>query len=238
MPHIDVFHNGVKLVSATQLPALVAKPFLEVWRTKLCQCKTHELAKKTKFKPSEEEALAKFGKGHCGLVYADNVKDDAAVLGNEVHSIVEEWFKTGNLQRSLWSVEGYTWAEKIVALYKLHNVKPVIILPEENIVDEESNLAGSPDTIGEWDGRVEILDTKIKNQLDDLTAMQGCAYRYLLKRKFGVDIRYMRAIWCQKSTVGKLVKDVLFDLDDWMESWKGLVLVWNKLHSKRQVRIL
>lgn len=238
MPHVDVWRNNKKLVSVTQLTTVIAKPFLDTWRIKLCHCKTHATAKKTVFKPAEQEALEKFGQGHCGNVYADCVRDNAGDLGNEVHSLIEQWFNGIDVS-VLPKTESAIWAHKIIEIYQAHKVKPAIIAPEECIIDAESNLAGSPDTIGEWDGRIEILDTKIKNSLDDLTAMQGCGYRYLLKEMKGVDVRYMRPIWCDKSLVNKQVKtDLIYDLDEWMPHWYSLVDLWNVLNPKRMVNIL
>lgn len=236
MPHVDTWRNGVKLVSVTELQKIIAKPFLDNWRLKLCQCKTHEFSKKSAFKPAEVAALDKFGKGHCGFVYADNVRDDAGDLGNEVHEIIEAYFKGLTLEHL--TGEATEWATKIVSVYEEHKVTPAVIKPEENLIDKESGLAGSPDTIGYWDGRIEILDTKIKNSLDDLTALQGVGYRYLLRRLHNVDVRYMRPVWCDKSTVGKLVKtDLVYDLDEWMEPWKALVTLWNVLNPKRNVNL-
>lgn len=235
MVHKDHYRNGVKLVSATEIPYIISKPFLETWKTKLCQCKTHSQVSKTAFKETEVKALEHYGYGHCGLVYADSIKDNAGDLGNSVHELIERWFT--NKEVVMPTDEASIWASKIIEQYNLHNVVPRIIAPEGILIDDESGLCGSPDTIGEWDGRIEILDTKIKNSLDELTAMQGCAYRYLINRKHNVDIRYMRAIWCRKAHKEQDVKDVLFDLDEWMGAWKGLILVWNKLHKKRQVRI-
>lgn len=234
MVHQDIFRNGKKLVSVTELTHIIAKPFLEPWKLKLCHCKTHATAKKSAFKPMEQKALEQFGQGHCGNVYADAVKDGAGDLGNEVHELVEQYFQ-GFIPDTTARTEASVWAEKIIATYKEHNVKPAIIKPEENMIDADSGLAGSPDTIGEWDGRIEILDTKIKNSLDELTGMQGMGYRYLLNRKFNKDIRYMRAIWCQKATVGQLVKPVLIDLNEWIEPWRALVCLWNTINPRRLV---
>ena len=235
IPHIDTYRNGIKLVSATELPSLIGKPFLSKWQQKLCQCRTHREAKKTAFKQVEKEALEKFGEGHCGLVYADYVKDAAGDLGNEVHKIIEYWFNDIEIDAAN---EAGAWAKKIINVCQQHNVKPSVIKPEEVLIDAESGLAGSPDLIMEWDGRIEIGDYKIKNQLDDLTGMQGCAYRYLIRRLHNVDIRYMRIFHCRKAHKDQDVKDVLIDLDEWTESWIGLTKVWNKLNPKREVKIL
>jgi len=236
MPHVDHYRNGKRLVSATELTTIIGKPFLDKWRIKLCRCLTHAEAKKAPLKPAEQRAWERFGAGHCGNVYADLVKDDAGDLGTSVHDIIENWFKGHFL--AVPSTEAALWAKGIIKLYGEHKVKPVIIKPEENLIDEESGLAGSPDTIGEWDGRVEILDTKIKGQLDDLTAMQGCAYRYLLKRCKGQDVRWMRPIWCQKESKDYSIKsDIVYDLDEWTDDWKALVRIWNRLHPNRKVTI-
>lgn len=237
MVHKDVWRNGVKLVSATEIPAIIGKYFLDLWRIKLCQCKTHKGTNKSPFKKSELIVLDKFGPHHCGYVYAEQVKDNAGDLGNDVHELVECWFNAIP-HRDTIGPEAIEWATKIVTLYKQHNVTPKLIIPEGKMIDEASGLIGSADTIGEWDGRLEILDTKIKNNLDELTGMQGMAYRYLIRRIYGVDIRFMRVIWCRKEHKDRDVKDVLIDLDEWVEPWKALITVWNKLNKKRQVKII
>lgn len=235
MTHQDIWNNGVKVVSATTLPSIIGKDFLDKWRIKLCQCKTHTGTNKSDFKDVELAILNQFGVGHCGYVYADQVKDDAADLGNEVHKLMEVWLKTGNIGEA--SSSALMWADKIIEIYKQNNVKPYLILPEATLVDYESNLSGSPDFVNEWNGEPEIDDFKIKNQLDKLTGMQGMAYRYLIRRKFNKDIRWMRVLWCQKENVGKQVKPILIDLDEWEKPWKSLVDVWNVLHPKRKVTL-
>jgi hypothetical protein len=227
-------YNG-NLVRATELLSVIAKPFLDTWRIKLCHCKTHGQAAK-KLNPAECQAILSVGDGHCGNVYADLVKDSAGDYGTAVHASVEEWFKTGVVPEHP-EPEITMWANKIVTLYKANDVKPYIILPEERLIDVPSNLTGSPDTVAMWRGRPEILDTKIKNSLDDFMPMQGCAYRYLLRRIKGVDIRYFRAIWCQKKNVGKQVKDVLFDLDEWTDDFAALVRIFNRANPSRKVTL-
>jgi hypothetical protein len=235
MAHVDHYRNGVKLVSATEIPGTVlAKSFLDKWRTKLCHCLTHA-GKPKKLKPAEKAIINATGSGHCGLVYADKVKDAAADLGTAVHKIVEEYLE--GVDSDDKPAEAYVWASKIVALLREHSVKPVLIKPESTLIDEESNLAGSPDLVAEWDGRPEIVDYKIKNSLDEFTGVQGWVYRYLIRRQTGVDIRYMRILWCKKESAGKLVEPVLIDLDEWAEPTKALIVLWNRLYPSRRVTL-
>jgi len=235
-PHVDIYRNGSRLVSATELQTIIAKPFLDKWRLKLCHCPTHINSKK-KLKPREIAVIERLGRGHCGFVYGDGVRDMAGDTGTAVHEIVEAWLKNTETP-PVTDLEAVAWANKITKVYEQNNVKPYVLQPEENMIDEQSGLAGSPDLVATWNGRPEILDTKIKGSLDELTAFQGCAYRYLLRRTKNVDVRYMRPIWCQTETVGKLVKyDDVYDLEEWMGDWYALVRIWNRLNPKRNVVI-
>lgn len=238
MVHLDRYHNGVKLVSATELPTIIAKPFLDYWRLKLCHCATHINSKKSAFKPAELLILEKMGKGHCGHIYADQVRDDAGDLGTAVHEIVEKWYSSK--VRASDSTEASIWANKIIDQLELLAARPIILKPEESIVDTESGLAGSPDAViaaNDPKHSEAIVDYKIKGTLDDLTGMQGAAYRYLIKRKFKKDIRWMLILWCQKNTVGQGVKPVWIDLNLWETPFMCLVALWNVLNPKRSVTL-
>lgn len=236
MPHEDIYRNGRKLVSVTQIPAVVAKVFLDKWRIKLCHCDTHKsMERKTPFKESELKVINRMGPGHCGFAYGDNIKDNAAELGTEVHEIIDNWFKGLEVKGT---PEAMGWVNKIIPLYEEHGVKPHIIQPEQTLVDEESGLNGSPDHPIVWDGNPAIADLKIKNQLDDFTGVQGWLYRYLIRRKYGFDFKYMMPIWCKKESKNKDVEPVLIDLDEWREPSIACVTIWNKLNPKRQVRII
>lgn len=238
MVHLDRYHNGVKLVSATELPKIIAKPFLDFWRLKLCHCATHINSKKSAFKTQEALVIEQMGKGHCGHVYADKVRDDAGDLGTAVHEIVEKWYSSHT--RISTSTEASLWANKIIDQLELLRAVPIILKPEESIVDTDSGLAGSPDAVIATNdpGRGSaIVDYKIKGTLDDLTGMQGAAYRYLIQRKFKKDVRWMLILWCQKNTVGQAVKPVWIDLDLWEAPFNSLVNLWNVLNPRRKVNL-
>lgn len=217
MTHRDVWRNGNKLVSVTELQSVIAKPFLDKWKESLCECPAHK---------NRNEKL-------CGHVHAKKVADEAAEMGNAVHEDVENYFK---------GVEPTTeWGIKIVEKIKEVNAKPILINPEESMIDADSGLAGSPDAVLEVDypeyKGIVIGDNKIKNSLDSLTGMQGAGYRYLLRRKHGVDVSKMLIFWAQKKLVTPKVKLVLIDLNEWTEPWKCLVTLWNKANPKRKVTI-
>ncbi len=210
MVHKDIWRNGTKLVSVTELQSIISKPFLEKWKESLCQ-----------------PGIV------CGFDAAKHVAEEAAALGNAVHEDVENWFSGGLPQTD--------WGRKIVLHYEAAQVRPVLIKPEESMIDEESGLAGSPDAVieGVWDtytGKA-ISDLKIKNQLDTLTGMQFAGYRYLLRRKTGIDINKGLIMWCQKKSAKLLVKPVWVDLDEWTAPFKTLVAMWNVLNKQRTVTL-
>lgn len=215
MAHVDRYHNGKKLVSATELLQVINKPFLEKWKQGLCS----------------------FQMGQCGFERAKQIAEEAGDLGNKVHEYIEAYLKSGGNSSPFDETEAAKWAAKITKLYIEHGVKPHLIEPEETLIDNESGLAGSPDHVIMWDGNPYIADLKIKNQLDPLTALQGCAYRYLIRRLKGQDIKEMLVIHAKKKTVSKIVEPVFIDLDPWMEDWKALVKLWNRLSPSRKVTI-
>lgn len=212
MAHVDRYHNGKKLVSATELLQVINKPFLERWKESLCS----------------------FQNGQCGFERARQVAEEAGDLGNKVHEYVEQYLKGQTVETT---GEAGDWAHKILLLYGTHTVTPSVIEPEETLIDTESGLAGSPDHVIMWDGKLYIADLKIKNQLDPLTAMQGCAYRYLIRRLKGVDIKEMLVIHAKKKTVSKIVEPVFIDLTEWEEDWKALVRLWNRINPSRKVTV-
>lgn len=213
MPHVNHYYNGKRLVSVTELLTVINKPFLKKWTESLCD----------------------YQNGKCGFKEAQKVAEEAGNLGNAVHEQIEGWFKKGPMVEGAYEVN--MWSDKIIAHYQSKNVKPYLIEAEENLLDTESNLAGSPDHIIEYDGMNVIADLKIKNSLDPLTALQGCGYRYLLKRKKNVDINKMLVIWCKKKTVGKLIEPIMFNLDEFTHYWKSLVDMWNMVNPSRKVVI-
>lgn len=217
MVHKDIWRNGNKLVSVTELQSIMAKPFLDKWKEGLCECPAHK---------NMNEKL-------CGHVHAKRVADEAAEMGNAVHEDVENFFKGVDPQTE--------WGIKIAEKIKEVNGKPVLIRPEQSMIDEESGLAGSPDAVLEVDypeyKGVVIADNKIKNSLDNLTGMQGAGYRYLLRRKHGVDVDKMLVFWAQKKLVTPKVKLVLIDLNEWLGPFKHLVALWNVITPKRKVTL-
>lgn len=233
MVHHDIYRGGKRLVSVTELQTVMAKPFLDKWRLKLCMCKAHINHDKDKLKPHERVIVKD---GFCGYHHGDILKDAAGDLGNEVHEIIETWFGNGVVESA--NEEAAIWADKIVQIYKDNKVEPYLLKPEQNLIDEESGLAGSPDHVILWNGEPCIADLKIKNSLDANTIDQGIGYQYLIKRLKGVHIKKMLVMWCKKKTVNKLVEPVWFDLDEGWEDWKALVRRWNKANPSRKVNIL
>jgi hypothetical protein len=220
MVHKDVWRNGQRLVSVTELQSIINKPFLEPWKISLCECPAHK---------NKNEKL-------CGFIHAKKVVEEASELGNLVHEEVERYLNAGD------EYSQTVWTPKIIEQLKLVKAKPVLIRPEQSMIDEESGLAGSPDGVFEVDcpeyKGIVIGDNKIKNSLDSLTGMQGAGYRYLLKRKHGVDVNKMLIFWAQKKLVTPKVKLVWIDLDEWQEPFKHLVELWNVINPKRRVTLL
>lgn len=215
MPHQDIYRNGQRLVSATELMGILAKPFLDKWRKSLCECRQCNPA----------------GDGICGFIKGDLVGKEAAEFGNKIHLDVENFLKTGDES----STE--PWSLKVIEKLKELKVQKYLIEPEETLIDDESGLAGSPDFICKILGEPSIGDLKVKNSLDPLTALQGCTYRYLVRRKFGVDIRNMDVIWACKKTKTMMVKRETLDLDKWTDCWLAMITMWNHINPKRAVTI-
>ena len=208
MPHADHYRNGVKLVSATELMSIINKPFLDKWKESLCS----------------------FQNGQCGFVRAKQVAEEASDLGNKVHEEVANWLTDGSL------LNPSEWTSKIILKLSEAGIKKYLIEPESTLLDAESNLAGSPDFVGEdKDGKKFIGDLKIKNSLDTLTALQGVAYRYLIRRKHNEDINTMAVVWAKKKTKGMLVEIVMIDLNEWQDDWIALTKLWNRLNPSRKV---
>lgn len=208
MAHKDHYYNGSRLVSATELVSIIDKPFLHRWRESLCCPQS----------------------GVCGFERGRQIADEAATLGIEVHEHVEKYLKGEPITET-------EWGANIVSKLKQHVIKPYLIEPEETLIDNESGLAGSPDFVAVWDDEPVIGDVKVKNQLDENTDDQGCAYRYLIHRKFGIWIDKMRILWCKKRTKSKLVEIVDIDLKANYDNWLALVKRWNKANPKRRVTI-
>lgn len=79
--HQDLFHKGKKLVSVTQLQAIVSKPFLELWKQSLC-----------------EENV-------CGFVAAKKIAEEAAEFSNVIHEEVAEYLNSGKEPSSEWGIK-------------------------------------------------------------------------------------------------------------------------------------
>ncbi len=212
--HIDHYHNGKRLVSVTELQSLIDKPFLNKWRESLCECPAH-----------------KKGDGICGFVHANKVAKEAAELGNKVHKEVAAYLQVGS------SAVLQPWSKAIIERLSEMHIEKHLIEPETVLVDKDSNLSGSPDFVGASEDQVFIGDLKIKNQLDILTALQGCGYRYLIKRLYQVDISTMVVLWAKKKSKTMEVEPVWYDLNEHMDTWHSLIKMWNYTHSNRQVAI-
>lgn len=209
MPHKDIYRNGVKLVSVTELQRIVAKPYLDTWKESLCV-------------PGQV----------CGFDAARHVAEEAADMGNKTHEYVELTLK------GIPPPSPDAWGARIVDKINEMGISKCLLDPEETIIDEESGLAGSPDFIGTCNEGMFIGDLKVKNQIDANTDDQGCGYRYLIRRKFDVDIKKMLIFWCQKKSVKQTVKPVWIDLDSNQAAWEALVMRWNKANPKRSVKLL
>lgn len=209
MPHKDFYRNGQKLVSVTELQRIIAKPFLDTWKESLC-----------------------VSGQVCGFDAARHVAEEASEMGNKTHEYVEMWLKGFPVEPNEW---GCRIVDKIVEM----GISKCLIDPEQSIVDEESGLAGSPDFIGTCASEgIFIGDLKIKNSLDTLTGLQGAGYRYLIRRKFDVDINKMLILWAQKKSVKQTIKAVVIPLDPWVKPFEALVELWNTINQKRKVTLL
>lgn len=229
MPHKTLkSKEGKTLVSATTLPGIIAKHFLDAWRLKLCMCKTHALDQKLNLKDKEKAVIAELGEGHCGYVYGDRVRDDAADFSTEVHADIEAYF-LGNKATTPWGVA-------ITDFYALHNVKPHIVKPEALLRHDPSNLNGSPDHTLVYDGVPMIGDIKIKNNLDEFTGVQGWIYRYLINKEYKFDYKKMLITWGHADRPYE-VEPVIIDLDDWTETVVAMAIIWNKMNPKRSINL-
>lgn len=226
MGHKVLKANGKTLVSATTLPGIIAKHFLDPWRVKLCHCKTHATDQKLNMKDKEWAVINELGEGHCGYVYGDKIRDDAAEFSTEIHGDIEAYFN-GQPAKTPWGIE-------ITKLYAQHGVKPHIVKPEEVLRHDPSNLNGSPDHTLVWDGEPMIGDIKIKNNLDEFTGVQGWIYRYLIFKTYGYDYRKMLITWGHADKPYE-VEPVIVDLDEWTDVVVAMTTIWNKMFPKRSI---
>lgn len=222
--HKDLYAGGKKLVSATSLPAIITKDFLERWKKDLCECIGCQDTPTSWDKPRAGKS------GLCGTLLAKKVAEKAAEFSNVVHEEMAEWLKTGNLPEV-----PSEWTAKIISALKEGNTKAVLIDPETILRWDEAMLSGSPDGVCEGFGKRFILDHKIKKSLDKLTGVQGYIYRLLIKKNTGEDIRWMLIAWGQVET-GK-VKLVWIDLNEWKAVTKALILIWNTINPSRAIKL-
>lgn len=229
MPHkVLKTASGKMMVSATTLPGIIAKHFLDAWRLKLCMCKTHSLDQKLNMKEKEWAVINELGEGHCGYVYGDKIRDDAAEFSTGIHGDIENWFNGQPVTTD--------WGKAITAMYAQHSVTPHIVKPEEILRHDPSNLNGSPDHTLVWDGEPMIGDIKIKNNLDEFTGVQGWIYRYLIFKQFGHDYKRMLISWGHADKPFD-VEPVIINLNDWTDTVLAMATIWNKMFPKRTIVI-
>lgn len=220
--HQDLYSGGKKLVSATSLPAIIVKEFIERWKKDLCECISCQNELTSWNKPRAGRS------GICGTKLAKKVAEEAADLSNIVHKEIGDWLENGFLPEI-----PNEWTAKIINELKLGNTKAILIAPEKVIRCDAALLSGSPDAVCEGFGKRFILDHKVKKSLDTLTGVQGYIYRLLVKHSTGEDIRWMLITWGQVKT-GK-VKLVWIDLDEWKVVTKALIVIWNNINPSREI---
>ena len=222
--HSDLYYQGKKLVSATTLPGIIVKEFLERWKKDLCECIACQNELTSWDKPRTGKS------GVCGFKLAAKVAKASADASNIVHEEIASWLNTGVLPEV-----PNEWTAKIVEKLKEGSVKKYLIEAEQVLRWNEAGLSGSPDGVCEGFGKKFIFDNKIKKELDVLTGVQGYIYRLLVKKEKGEDIRWMLIAWGQVKT-GK-VKLVWIDLNKWKAVTKALILIWNTINPARAVNL-
>lgn len=119
----------------------------------------------------------------------DDIRQDAADIGSEVHSLIEEFLQNGYISKSMETIRN----EVKNAFKSFQNWWEIIKQNTYRIIYQEYKLTcpyfgGTLDMLIEINGKKYLVDFKTSNHVGYKYYLQLAAYRYILKTEHGIDI--------------------------------------------------
>ena len=167
--------------------------------------------------------------------------------GTWLHAKIEEFFRTQNLdnpetfpvfaeQRTedYWRGISNTLRTHTTSTYKLPNGNLAI---EQPVVHHELGYAGTYDWLGEWNGKLTLIDFKTTNSLKRLgwikeTRLQVAAYKLAVEAMLDIEILQTAVIYfvANKNTQAFYFREE--DLAADIVGWQGRLKKYHKKYSK------
>jgi hypothetical protein len=174
-----------------------------------------------------EEKLTEW-KAFVGEIEANRVKNTAASKGNQLHDLMERYFKNEEIDLSK---EVYSVRSSFRGALDVINRIDDIILQENILYSNELKIAGRTDLVGKYNGVPSIIDfkgsnkEKTKNDIKNYF-IQTTAYAVMAKELYNIGIEQIVIIMFVEGKKDPLVfienpKNYIQALKEEIENFKG-----------------
>lgn len=218
--------DGVARVSVTSvLRDMFAKPGLTHWikeqTAKAAISLCVDAARAGELEIHQDEILK------AAILKADEIRDAAGAFGTSVHGAIECTMRGGQLEVSSLTPEVQARFNSWIEWKSQHTFNPKFL--EMEVISEKYGYAGTLDYVGEYDGKMSIIDWKTNKTMDKEAApLQLAAYWVALKEMSGEECPGIYV--CHVGPDEVKMYDFSADLDEYVKNWLRLYAVWTWLH--------
>jgi len=124
---------------------------------------------------------------------SERIKEEAGKRGGNIHSAIEKYLITNEIEKELTSIEVDILNKFIKWFSELNQTKRVKIIGIEiSGINREYNYVGTIDLILEIDGEVWIIDVKTSNYLHKSHNLQLSAYKHMYNDKAKIALLHIK----------------------------------------------
>jgi len=223
------------LPSVTTIISLIDKPSLRQWTANITSDFLFEKLQKIQIKTGEkinfhsEEIKELFKEAKK---YYDEYRKEAAGVGSEVHSLVENYIKSGGKnippEKNFKDDKVKNAFYSFLAWVKENNFIP---LKSEAFIYSKIGYAGTLDCIGYFKNKKFLIDFKTSKGFYEGFPLQLSAYYYAYEERFNDKLEGMGILRLDKNTGLPFFKDYTLYKQHYFKMFKCLLYFW-KLREK------